>query len=121
MPNHQRVESRLWRGRRDPAHPAPRRASGSRRGLGLGVLIALLTVVLASPVQAQGRGDLQVAARVLEAGPSRAALAVALGTSAGARGQALAEISRQPAPATGDAAQLARRPRAVVTIAFLRN
>ena len=79
---------------------------------------------VSAPLCAQSRGTLQVAAQVLPAQPSQLALtegltAARLGSPL-ATGAILASIQvDRPALATDGAA--ARRPRAVVTISFLRN
>jgi hypothetical protein len=85
------------------------------------VLLALAG--LATPLAAQDRGTLQVAAQVLLIEPSRGALAMGMGTVRSGRVEdtgGLAAIS--VTPSVGLPADLrARRRPAVLTIAFIRN
>ena len=96
------------------------------RELGPGVaLFLLLWSGLPAPVGAQSRGDLQVAARVVETQPSQLALAqgldAAIRAPAASTLQSLASIQVEPAAARTGRPAVARRPRGVVTISFLRN
>jgi hypothetical protein len=92
-------------------------------GTGLAVFL-LLAVGRPACLQAQKRGDLQVAARVLESQPSQ--LALAQGLSAALKlptstPQTLASIRVEPVATGDDRLAIGRRKRAVLTIAFLRN
>ena len=92
------------------------------RGLvGAGVLVVLVS--FAAPLAAQSRGALQVAAQVLLVEPSSGALAMGMGTVRSGRVAdtgALAAISVTPSAAL-PAGSGVRQPRAVLTIAFVRN
>jgi len=87
-------------------------------------LLAGLTLGGTGSAQAQGRGTLQVAAQVVSAAPSQLALDAGLssvGLRAAPATQSLASIrvtrlARAPGPERG-----VRRPRAILTIAFLSN
>ncbi len=81
----------------------------------------LLLTLFAVPARAQGASSLPVAARVVAIGPSRQALAAALNPALRAGSQPLAQISRGVVAGTPDSLGVARRPRAIVTIDFLRN
>ena len=72
------------------------------------------------PVQAQKPGALQVSARVLSVEPSRSALRQALGPATRLEGTSLAQVSRTVVQ-SDDPVQKLRRPRVIVTIAFVRN
>ncbi|MEO8634410.1 MAG: hypothetical protein ABI587_03935 [Gemmatimonadales bacterium] len=113
-----------------------RRAAAAVRGRSHGVswdrrdtaaprLIVFATVVLLSlfalPAQAQGPSTLQVSARVVPTGPSREALSAALQPGLGAASSPLAQIRHDLESGTTDSLGIARRPRTIVTIAFLRN
>lgn len=88
----------------------------------LGVIATFLLLTLfAGPARAQGASSLPVAARVVAIGPSRQALAAALNPALRAGSQPLAQISRGVVVDTPDSLGVARRPRTIVTIAFLRN
>jgi hypothetical protein len=85
------------------------------------VATILLLTLFALPAQAQGSSSLQASARVIATAPSREALAAALNPGARQAIQPLAQIRRlivldAPAPSG-----VARRPRTIVTIDFLRN
>jgi len=87
-------------------------------------ILLLLFVALTAPLRAQSRGDLQVAARVLEAQPSRLALAQGLTAARQAPAdtpQSLASIQIEPVVTKTKRLALGRWPRSVVTISFLRN
>jgi hypothetical protein len=86
-------------------------------------LFLLALGCLVTPLRAQSRGTLQVAAQVLPAAPSREALALGMGSVLGSRlegNQPLAAIlvARSAGP-TGDSAT--DRPKAILTISFVRN
>jgi hypothetical protein len=96
-------------------------APASAKGLWFAILLTVLGGLL-SPLGAQSRASLQVAAQVLPAQPSRLALSQALSLASGhpvAAEPALALI-RLDAPSPASNRRRAVR-RAVVTIAFLRN
>ena len=94
---------------------------------GLGSALAFFLLVFAgltAPLRAQSRGDLQVAARVLEAQPSRLALTQGLAAARRASAftfQSLASIQVESGVTKTTRLPVGRRPRAVVTISFLRN
>jgi hypothetical protein len=105
--------------RLDPFVPRRRGESGAKF-----VLFLLSLIGLPAPLAAQNRGDLQVAARVLETQPSR--LALVQGIAAARRApastpQSLASIQIEPGVTETKRLAVGRRPRAVVTISFLRN
>ncbi|MEO8140358.1 MAG: hypothetical protein ABI742_11970 [Gemmatimonadota bacterium] len=103
--------------RRDSARNPPRLGAGIQ----LGAIFGLLTLLGAGGLSAQTRGDLQVGAHVLPAGPSQAALALALNWPSMGSHPELADIRRQLRSAPSDSAGAALPPESVVTIAFLRN
>ncbi len=88
----------------------------------LGVVTTLLLLTLfAVPARAQGSSSLRVVAQVIATAPSREALVAALNPGAAQAIPPLAQIRRllvfdMPAPIG-----VARRPRTIVTIDFLRN
>jgi hypothetical protein len=83
----------------------------------------VLSVAFPALIQAQNRAELQVAAEVLSAAPSQDALRQVVQVVNGAEGSrgTLATITLdyivRPVPVDS----VADRPRAVVTVAFLRN
>jgi hypothetical protein len=87
-------------------------------------LFLLFTMGLPAPLAAQSRGDLQVAARVLETQPSRLALAQGMAVARRAPAsmpQSLASVQIESGVSETKRLPLGRRPRSVVTISFLRN
>lgn len=89
----------------------------------LGVALPLLLAGLPSSLAAQGQGNMQVAAQVLLVEPSRGSLEMGMETLRSghlAGTGALAAISVTSSPVTPTDAD-ARQPRAVLTIAFVRN
>ena len=119
-----------WMGEQgDAAHPAApppacERSWGIRDTASsvLGVAAAILLLTLfAVPARAQGSSSLQVAARVIATAPSHEALAAALNPGAGQTIQPLAQIRRLIVLETPVPSGVARRPRTIVTIDFLRN
>jgi hypothetical protein len=94
-----------------------------RPGSALAFLLLLFTG-LTAPLRAQSRGDLQVAARVLDVQPSRLALTQGLTAARQAPAftfQSLATIQVESAVTKTRRLPVGRWPRAVVTISFLRN
>lgn len=87
----------------------------------LALILGFLLLACAAGLRAQSRGDMQVGARVLMAGPSRVALAAALNRPAAAELRALAQIRRDGPAVARDSAGVALPPRSIITIAFLRN
>jgi len=119
-----------WVPHASPASISRNPGSGllAARRLGeLGPALAIFLLVFGgqtAPLRAQSRADLQVAARVLEAQPSR--LALTQGLTAARRAptftfQSLASIQVESAVTKTKRLPVGRWPRAVVTISFLRN
>lgn len=121
MPTAQGVGRRLSVAERDPAHPQACPVTAARHFLPIGAVLGLITLGLPAGLEAQGRGDLQVGARVLMAAPSQLALASALSRVTAASPRSLAEIHRDLRPAALDSAGAALPARSIITIAFLRN
>lgn len=121
MPTAQGVELRRSAGGGDPAHPPARPTTSRRQMPRIGLFLGVLVLGFAAGLQAQSRGDMQVGAQVLLAGPSQAALASALYRPVVGSPGGLAEISRDRQLVVPDSAGVALRPRAIITIAFLRN
>lgn len=88
----------------------------------LGVVATFLLLTLfAVPARAQGASSLPVAAQVIATAPSREALAAALNPGTGQAIPRLAQIRRLVVLDTPAPIGVARRPRTIVTIDFLRN
>ena len=116
-------------GQGDPAHVG----AGDMRGVGAwhhrdttghglaAAVVFLFLSLFALPALAQAPASLRVAARVVATAPSREALTAALQPEPGLRNQPLAQIHRRLLPGGTDSLGVARRPSAVVTIAFLNN
>lgn len=85
------------------------------------LVLGALTLGLPAGLRAQGRGDMQVGARVLMAAPSQVALASALHRGVQASSPSLAEIRRELKPVAVDSVGAALPARSIITIAFLRN
>jgi hypothetical protein len=117
----QGVEGSRPAGRGDLAHArcCPGFAGWSLTGFG--TLFGLVFGIPAGSLAAQSRGDMQVGAQVLPAGPSQAALASALNRPPAGSHPDLADITRVRLGAVLDSAGVALKPRSVVTISFLRN
>jgi hypothetical protein len=64
---------------------------------------------------------MQVGARILPAAPSQLALSAALSYPLAPPDPELVRIRREFVPLPGDTDRAAHRPRAIVTIEFLRN
>ena len=112
----QSLPSRL----RDAPLPGPR-APTSPCWLGGVVLVTALTLLGPIPAaQAQKQGALQVSARVVSVQPSLLALKQALDSASRPEETSLAQITRTVVP-SDDPIRKGRRPRAIVTIAFVRN
>lgn len=88
--------------------------ANNRRLSGLALVVLFVLALIPGQIRAQGRGNLQVAAAVIQIQPSREALSLAVQPSNQARRSRLALISPV-------ADSTALRPRAVVRIDFLRN
>lgn len=109
----------------------PLRASGSgspksrpqnrvfRRG-GTALITGCIWLGLIRSAQAQNSGALQVSARVLSVEPSWNALRQALEPASRLEGTSLAQVTRT-VEQNDNPVQKSRRPRTIVTIAFVRN
>jgi hypothetical protein len=87
----------------------------------IATLATLLLLAVAPKVHAQSRGEVQIGARILRAGPSQIALAAALKLPAQGPDPELAHISRELPKLSTDTDRAMLPPRAIVTIEFLRN
>jgi hypothetical protein len=105
---------------RDVTLPEPRAATAPccLRGA---VLVAALTLLGPIPAaQAQKQGALQVSARVVSVEPVQLALKEALDPAARPGAASLVQITRTVVLAE-DSVRKTRKPREIVTIAFVRN
>lgn len=87
-------------------------------------LMLALGALLAQRLEAQSRGSLQVAARVVTTAPSQLALATglaAVGLRSAPVTQSLASVRVAPEVREVPRERRIRRPRTVLTISFLRN
>ena len=106
--------------RRDAPLPELRAAT-SPAWLGGAALLAALTLLGPAPyAQAQGQGALQASATVVSVEPSQVALKQALDPSVQPGEASLVQITHYVVLAE-DSTQEVRKPREVVTIAFVRN
>ena len=106
--------------RRDAPLPEPRAATCTRRFEGAVLVVAVALLGPISPAQAQKQGALQVSATVISVEPSQVALKQALDPSVQPGEASLVQITRDVVLAE-DSTQEVRKPREVVTIAFVRN
>jgi hypothetical protein len=100
---------------RELRHPAP--------ACSLCALALVPAFIWLGPIpaaQAQRQGALQVSAKVVSVQPSRIALKQALDPAIRSEGNSLVWITRTVVP-SDDPIRKSRGPRAIVTIAFVRN
>ncbi len=121
MPTAQGVERRTSGSQSDPAHAQACRVSAGCQRSPIWLVLGILALGIPAGLQAQGRGDMQVGARVLMAAPSQLALASALNRAVPAASSSLAEIRRELKPVAIDSVGAALPARSIITIAFLRN
>ena len=101
--------------------PTRHRLGGAVRRLGgISLVAACICFTPMAPLLAQQQGALQATARVLLVQPSREALIEAFDPANRLMGASLVQITRTLA-LSDDSARKARRPREIVTIAFVRN
>ena len=98
----------------------PRHLESARRLGGLVLVTAFAWLGPVPAAQAQKQGALQVSARVVSVQPSLLALKQAFEPASRPEETSLAQITRTVVP-SDDPIRKGRRPRAIVTIAFVRN
>jgi hypothetical protein len=99
----------------EPRHSGPAGRLGA-----LALVIAFTGLGPIPAAQAQKQGALQVSARVVSVQPSLLALKQALDPASRPEETPLVQITRTVVP-SDDPIRKGRRPRAIVTIAFVRN